>query len=495
MIKISVASIKNIASTPACCLVDPMAAHINQTHLPIVAIDNIHTLKENGSLPDQMGAALYQPLLGGIKAKHCLLIHMGHHTQLSEYDFSKWLKRLVAHLKGKQIKHLAINVASVQLADQPQDNAVAWMLRELLQSQVRVDSLKSKPSTRPVWEAITLFCKDGMQSKIEQAAIQAHAVQEGMVLTQHLANLPSNYCTPTIVAEQAKALSKTHAAFSCKVLDESAMKKLGMHAFLSVSAGSSEPAKMVVLHYCPKSCKGKPPVVLIGKGITFDSGGISLKPSARMDEMKYDMCGAASVLGTLKAISSLNLDRHVIGVLCCSENMPGNQATKPGDIVTTLSKQTVEILNTDAEGRLVLCDALTYVARFKPAAVIDIATLTGACIVALGRVAHGLMSNSDTLAQSILQAGIDSHDKAWLLPLWEEYQSQLDSNFADMANIGTPGAGTIIAGCFLARFAKEFPWAHLDIAGTAWHSGKGKKATGRLVSLLVQFLCAQGSKC
>ncbi|HWL29946.1 MAG TPA: leucyl aminopeptidase, partial [Burkholderiaceae bacterium] len=269
-----------------------------------------------------------------------------------------------------------------------------------------------------------------------------------------------------------------------------------MGAFLSVARGSYEPPAFIVLRHAPAGAKGtskdrKAPIVLVGKGITFDAGGISIKPAANMDEMKYDMCGAASVLGTLRAVAELELNREVIGLIPSCENLPSGRANKPGDVVTSMSGQTIEILNTDAEGRLILCDALTYAERFKPAAVIDIATLTGACVVALGHVNTGLFSKDDALAQSLLQAGKDANDTAWRMPLDDAYQEQLRSNFADMANIGGAPAGSVTAACFLSRYTGSYPWAHLDIAGTAWRSGKDKGASGRPVPLLVQYLLDQ----
>ena len=265
------------------------------------------------------------------------------------------------------------------------------------------------------------------------------------------------------------------------------MEKLGMHSLLSVTRGSRQPAKLITLEYAGGDKKSKP-IVLVGKGITFDSGGISLKPGADMDEMKYDMCGAASVLGTMQAIAQLGLKLNVVGVIPTCENMPDGAASKPGDIVKSMSGQTIEILNTDAEGRLVLCDALTYVAKFEPDTVVDIATLTGACVIALGHVATGLFSNEPKLASALLEAGNAIHDRAWHMPLWDDYQQQLDSNFADMQNIGGRAGGSITAACFLSRFTKDYRWAHLDIAGTAWKSGKEKGATGRPVPLLAQYL-------
>jgi leucyl aminopeptidase len=271
------------------------------------------------------------------------------------------------------------------------------------------------------------------------------------------------------------------------VLEQADMEKLGMGALLAVARGTAEPPKLIVLRYQGDDT-GSAPVALIGKGITFDTGGISLKPAAEMDEMKFDMCGAAAVLGTLKAAAQMRLPLNIVGLIPTTENMPGGRATKPGDIVTTLSGQSVEILNTDAEGRLILCDALTYCERFKPSAVIDIATLTGACVIALGHVAAGLFANDDALARELLAAGDAAYDRAWHMPLWDDYQEQLRSNFADMANIGGRPAGSVTAACFLSRFAKNVRWAHLDIAGVAWKSGKEKGSTGRPVALLSQFL-------
>ncbi|MBL8459858.1 MAG: leucyl aminopeptidase, partial [Zoogloea sp.] len=272
-----------------------------------------------------------------------------------------------------------------------------------------------------------------------------------------------------------------------EILERADMEKLGMGSLLSVAQGSHEPPKFIILNYKGGKPKDKP-VVLVGKGITFDTGGISLKPGEGMDEMKYDMCGAASVLGTFKAIARMELPLNVVGLIPTTENMPGGSAIKPGDIVTSMSGQTIEILNTDAEGRLILCDALTYAERFDPVAVVDIATLTGACIIALGNLTSGLLANDDPLAAELLSAGQAAGDKAWQLPLWDEYQDMLKSNFADIPNIGSKGAGTITAACFLARFTKAYKWAHLDIAGTAWKSGADKGATGRPVPLLTRFL-------
>lgn len=313
-----------------------------------------------------------------------------------------------------------------------------------------------------------------------------------MTLAKDLGNLPGNICTPSYLAEQSVRLAREWK-LDVKILELKDMEKLGMGSLLSVAKGSRQPPKFIVLQYLGAARKEKP-VVLVGKGITFDTGGISLKPGAEMDEMKFDMCGAASVIGTLRAVAQMRLKLNVIGLVPTAENMPDGAASKPGDIVTSMSGQTIEILNTDAEGRLILCDALTYAERYKPQAVVDIATLTGACIIALGNVCSGLFSNKDALAGELLAAGLESRDRAWQLPLWDEYHEQLKSNFADVANIGGRAAGSVTAACFLSRFAKKYAWAHLDIAGTAWRSGKDKGASGRPVPLLTSFLMKRAGK-
>lgn len=324
---------------------------------------------------------------------------------------------------------------------------------------------------------------------------QVEAVGRGQIIgrgantTRELGNLPGNTCTPRFLADHAMHLAEQHSRLTCEVFDEDTMAEIGMHCLLSVSRGSDEPARFIILHYQGAKDGAAKPKVLVGKGVTFDTGGISLKPGGAMDEMKFDMCGAATVIGCMQAIAEMDLDANVIGVIAAVENMPSGRATKPGDVVTTLAGKTVEILNTDAEGRLVLCDALTYVERFEPEAVVDIATLTGACLVALGKHNTGLLSNNDQLADDLLRLGRDTGDPCWRLPIEEPYQKLLDSNFADIANIGGRDAGTITAACFLSRFTENYRWAHLDIAGTAWFSGgKAKGASGRPVPLLVNWL-------
>ncbi|CUA84341.1 aminopeptidase A. Metallo peptidase. MEROPS family M17 [Gulbenkiania indica] len=320
----------------------------------------------------------------------------------------------------------------------------------------------------------------------EKGLLRGLAIANGMKFAKDLGNLPGNICTPTYLAEEARRMAETLGA-QAEILDGAAIAELGMHSFLSVARGSTEDARLIVLRY-NGGREGERPVALVGKGITFDSGGISLKPGEGMDEMKYDMCGAATVLGTFRAAVEMKLPLNLIAIVPSCENMPSGNALKPGDIVTTMSGQTVEVLNTDAEGRLILCDALTYAERFNPTTVIDVATLTGACVIALGNVATGLYSNQDGLARELIAAGEEVGDRAWHMPLWEEYQELLKSPFADMANIGGRPGGSITAACFLSRFAKAYDWAHLDIAGTAWKGGKDKGATGRPVPLLMQFL-------
>jgi leucyl aminopeptidase len=315
----------------------------------------------------------------------------------------------------------------------------------------------------------------------------------GMSLARDLGNMPSNVCTPAYLADQARKLARTYG-FKCRVMDKKACEKLGMGSFLSVAKGSDKPPMFIELRH-DGGRKADKPVVLVGKAITFDAGGISLKPPGDMDEMNYDMSGGGAVLGAFRAIGELGLKLNVVGLVPACENLPDAHANKPGDIVTSMSGQTIEILNTDAEGRLILCDALTYAERFKPAAVVDLATLTGACVIALGSHPSALYANDDKLAQSLEQAADHAWDRVWRMPLWDEYQEQLKSNLADMANIGGRAGGSITAACFLARFTKAYPWAHLDIAGTAYRSGRDKKgSTGRPVPLLVQFLIEQAGK-
>jgi leucyl aminopeptidase len=442
---------------------------------------------------DKPGDSLLLQELAGIGASKLLLVCLG---PKKEYKAAAWrtaLASAIGQLNADKSRRLATS-----LLDDPWPGADGLRLaREAVliseEALYRADSCKSaknrdKASPKYPLQGLQFWTPDPTDgSALESAIEQGQAIARGVNLTKDLANLPGNICTPSYLAEQAKKIGKQHKALKVSVLDEDDMEQLGMGALLSVSRGSRQPAKLIVMEYQGAKASAKP-IALVGKGLTFDAGGISLKPGAGMDEMKYDMCGGASVIACLQAAAELKLPLNLVGLVPASENLPDGAANKPGDIVTSLSGQTIEILNTDAEGRLILCDTLTYAERFEPTAVIDIATLTGACIIALGDQASGLLANDQALADELLAAGQASNDRAWQLPLWEEYQKQLDSPFADMANIGGKGAGSITAACFLSRFAEKFHWAHLDIAGTAWKSGDKKGATGRPVPLLMQFL-------
>ncbi len=347
--------------------------------------------------------------------------------------------------------------------------------------------LKSKKPPKPKLRKLGL-ASDADKTSINSGFRTGQAIAAGVALARELGDLPSNVCTPTYLAQQARDMAQRYKSLSCSVMGKSALEKKGFRCFLSVAAGSHEPPQFITLKHLGGK-QGERPVVLVGKGITFDTGGISLKPGPGMDEMKFDMCGAAGVLGTMLSVAKLKLKKNIIALVPTCSNMPGGNATNPGDIIETLSGQTVEILNTDAEGRLIMCDALTYAEEFKPEVTIDVATLTGACVIALGHTNTGLMTPHDDLANSLLMAGTRAADTAWRLPLDPEYGEGLRSNFADFANIGTSSAGgACTAASFLSRFAKKQNWAHLDIAGTAWQSGRGKGATGRPVPMLSEFL-------
>ena len=346
---------------------------------------------------------------------------------------------------------------------------------------------KSKSEPRKINQVIVNLASASAVKNLSADFAQANAGVQGVEFAKEWANRPANYATPSMLAQAAQSLVKPKSGIRCEVLGPQAVAALGMGSFMSVAQGSAEPLRFIVLHYTG-AAKSQAPIVLIGKGITFDTGGISIKPAGEMDEMKFDMGGAASVLGTFKALSLLKPAINVIGLIPSCENMPDGKAVKPGDVVTSMSGQTIEILNTDAEGRLILCDALTYAERLKPRAVVDIATLTGACVIALGHLRSGLFSTDDTLALALQKAGDDALDPCWRMPLDDDYAEGLKSNFADVANVGGRAGGAITAAKFLQRFAKKYPWAHLDIAGTAWKSGAAKGATGRPVNLLLNYL-------
>ncbi len=427
----------------------------------------------------------------GVTAKRVLLLGAGERRKLDGKAMGKILgEGLKAAMKSNAASiHFAISSVEVSNRDS------AWLAGRLAQEAevcyYRYNETKSKKTPVPVCKSVSISAASGGRRKAVELSMKRGMITgKGVNRARHLGNLPGNICTPTYLANQASNLGKKHASLTVKILSEKQMARMGMGSLLSVSAGSAEEAKLIVIEHKGAKVASKPHV-LVGKGVTFDTGGISLKPGAAMDEMKFDMCGAASVMGTMAAIAEMKLPVNIVGIIAAAENMPGSKATKPGDIVTSMSGKTIEILNTDAEGRLVLCDALTYAERYKPRSVIDIATLTGAAVATFGSHVNAMLSNDDALAKSLLECGEESLDRAWQLPLWDEYQSLLNSNFADIANIGGPRAGTITAACFLSRFAGKYKWAHLDIAGSAWDSGATKGATGRPVSLLVEYLSRQ----
>jgi leucyl aminopeptidase len=452
----------------------------------------IKTVLKSGDLSGGIGQTLMLTAPQDLKCDRLLLVGCGKEKELKDRSYRQIVQAAAKALLATKAKDALNCLAELPVPERELD----WKVRQFIEAAghaaYRFDQMKSEKSDedKPVLRKVLFpHTTRGEGALIKLGIVQGRAINDGSDLTKDLANLPGNVCTPSYLADQARSLSRQHKSIKTSVLDEKQMEKLGMGSLLSVSRGSRQPAKLIVMEYTGTTAKNKQkPIVLVGKGLTFDAGGISLKPAAAMDEMKYDMCGGASVFGTMKAIAEMELPLNVVGVVPSSENLPDGDANKPGDIVTTMSGQTVEILNTDAEGRLILCDALTYSKKFDPSMVIDIATLTGACIVALGSHASGLLANDDELAAKLLEAGQKTGDRAWQLPLWEEYDEQLKSPFADMANIGGKGAGTITAASFLARYTKDYKWAHLDIAGTAWVSNAEKGATGRPVPLLTQFL-------
>ena len=447
-----------------------------------------------GDMEGKSGSTLLLQNVPGTLCERVLLVGLGKEKDFREKEFTTAIRNTVKTLNETGAFDASIFLTELAV----KKRSVGWRIRQAtmvaLDATYKFDQFKSKKDEvrRPLRKLTLAVERRNELTQAEEALAQGLAIAEGMTMTKNLGNLPANICHPTYLAEQAQAMAKEFN-LGCEILERVDMEKLGMHSLLSVSQGSRQPPKLIVLTYKGSKASEKP-IVLVGKGVTFDTGGISLKPGAEMDEMKYDMCGAASVLGTMQAVARMALPINLTIVVPATENMPDGMATRPGDIVTSMSGQTIEILNTDAEGRLILCDALTYAERFEPDTVIDVATLTGACVVALGHIATGLFSNKDALARDLLDAGDESYDRAWHMPLWDDYQELLKSPFADMGNIGGRWGGSITAACFLSRFTKKFEWAHLDIAGTAWKSGADKGATGRPVPLLTHYLMQRAGK-
>jgi leucyl aminopeptidase len=442
----------------------------------------------SGDMDGKLGSTLLLHKVPGIEAERVLLVGLGKEREFGEREYQKAIFAAVRQLNDSGGFDGTIYLTEIKV----RKHDVAWRIRHATlmahEALYRFDQLKTKPDEvrRPLRKLTFCVTRRAELNTAEAALREGEAIAAGIELAKDLGNLPSNICTPTYLADQAHGLA-TEFGLGVEVMERADMESLKMNTLLAVAKGSVEPPKFIVLrHMLGKS--GDKPIVLVGKGITFDSGGISLKPGADMDEMKYDMCGAASVLGVLKASALMKLPINLIGLIAATENMPSGNSCKPGDVITSMSGQTVEILNTDAEGRLILCDALTFAEQLSPECVVDIATLTGACVISLGHIATGLFANHEGLARELLNAGQEAQDRSWQMPLWDDYQEQLNSNFADMANIGGRAGGAITAAAFLSRFTSKYPWAHLDIAGTAWKSGKEKGATGRPVPLLAHFL-------
>ncbi len=448
----------------------------------------ISNLLRRGDLEGKSGQMLLLHNVPNVLSERVLLVGCGKERELDERQYKQIIEKTIQTLNDTGSMEAVCFLSELNVKGRD----TYWKVRQAIeaaQSSIyafnHLKTRKDEPR-RPLRKLVFNVPSRRELPLGEKAVAHGMAVAKGMNLCRDVANMPPNICTPTYLAEQCSELAERYDSLSFSAVTEQEMEELGMNAYLAVGRGSANESVLSLLHY--NGGGDQAPIVLVGKGLTFDSGGLSIKPAANMDEMKYDMGGAASVLGVMQAIAELQLPINVIGALAGCENMPDGRSYRPGDILTTMSGQTVEVLNTDAEGRLVLCDTLTYVERFEPEAVIDIATLTGACVVALGNHASGLMSTHNPLASELLTAAEQSGDRIWRLPLWEEYQTALESPFADMNHLGGREAGAITAGCFLSRFTKKYNWAHLDIAGTAWQSGAKKGATGRPVPLLTQFM-------
>jgi len=449
------------------------------------------TILRRGDIEGKLGQVLLLQNLGDTLADRILLVGCGKEREFGEIQYRKAVAVAIKALSETRATDAVFYLSELSVKGREMDWRIQQAVQITQETYYRFDQLKSKKDDNKQYLRRLTFNVPKRSDLVngETAVMRGMAIAAGVSLAKNLGNLPGNVCTPKYLAKQAKALAKESSELKVTVHGRDAIEKLKMGAFLAVAQGSVQEPQLIVMEYSG-AAKTAAPIVLVGKGITFDSGGISLKPGAAMDEMKYDMCGAASVFGTIKACIELKLPINVVGIVPSCENKPDAGAINPGDIVTSMSGTTIEILNTDAEGRLILCDALTFAERYKPTKVVDIATLTGACVIALGHHMSGIMGNHNPLIQELLNAGKSSYDLAWGLPMTDEYQEQLQSNFADVPNIAGRDAGTITAACFLSRFTKQYHWAHMDIAGVAWKSGAEKGATGRPVPLLTQFLIA-----
>jgi leucyl aminopeptidase len=484
--------------------IESLALDKLQTDCLLIGVYENQQLSPNAKIVDEICQGLLSKLLkrGDIKGKNAetllinnlphslfdriVLVGLGEYGKITRKLYRKSLNAAVKTLKDCKIKAGVCALLDIEV----ENTDTIWITRQIIEifnEGIYQYSITKKCDESVSLQKISIYAEPDIKKNAQIGLEQGQAIAMGVEFARQLGDLPGNICTPSYLAEQAVILANQYESIRCEILEENDMQALGMGALLSVSRGSRQPAKLIGLFYSGADSSAKP-VVIIGKGLTFDAGGISLKPALGMDEMKYDMCGGGSVFGVIRMAAQLNLKLNVIGLVPSSENLPDGDANKPGDIVTSMSGKTIEILNTDAEGRLILCDTLTYAKKFNPDVVIDLATLTGACVVALGRVASGLFSNDEVLCSDLVNAGEAACDPIWRMPLWEEYLELLKSNFADLANIGGPDGGSVTAACFLSRFAEDFRWAHLDIAGTAWRTGANKGATGRPVPLLSQFL-------
>jgi len=445
-------------------------------------------LIRQGDISTSVGSCTVLPTLAGVKAKRVLVLGLGKRDEFGISQYRKAIAAGIAAIRHTKIRDIANYLTLEDVAGAAPYYLARYAVETIGDTLYRFDEMKSgrKKHGVPLKKIGFALQKRGDAKQVDLACLHADAIVNGMSLAKDLGNLPPNVCTPGYLARTAVHLAKKHRNLQTRVLNEAEIKRLGMHSFLSVTNGTNEPAKLIVMQY--KGTTKQRPTVLVGKGITFDAGGISLKPGPGMDEMKYDMCGAASVMATMAVVATLKLPINLNVVIPTCENLPSGTATRPGDIVTSMAGLTIEVLNTDAEGRLILCDALTYARRFKPETVIDVATLTGACVIALGHHRTAIMSNDDELADELRRGGIAADDRGWPMPIADEYDNELHSNFADFANIGKREGGAITAACFLGRFTKDMKWAHLDIAGTAWRTGGQKGSTGRPVPMLTEFL-------
>ena len=451
----------------------------------------LRRLVKSGDVSAKPGRCALLTTLAGVKATRVAVVGLGKSGDLTARTFCRAVAAATAAVSDSKCGEILNTLTLEDVGDASAYYLARHTSQTIGDELYRFTEMKSerKNSRMPLKKVGLSVASRGDAGKATLGAQHGDAIAEGMSLAKDLGNLPPNVCTPTYLGRAAQKLAKGNGKLTTRVINESDMKRLGMHSLLSVTAGTHEPAKLIVMQY-RNGGKSKP-IVLVGKGVTFDSGGISLKPGPAMDEMKFDMCGAAGVIGTMATVAALKLPVNLNVVVPAVENLPGSKATVPGDIVKSMAGKTIEILNTDAEGRLILCDALTYSRRFKPDTIIDVATLTGACVIALGHHHTGVMTHDDSLADEIVEAGVNASDRAWRLPLSDEYSDQLKSNFADFANVGGRDGGAITAGCFLGKFTDGLKWAHLDIAGTAWKSGQKKGATGRPVPLLSEFVLSR----